>query len=53
MSASTEEYSLSITSPKPPNIDSSITIAAVGTATAMRLTMAMMFITEWDFGENI
>ena len=29
------------------------TIAAVGIATANRLTSAMMFITECDFGENI
>jgi hypothetical protein len=28
-------------------------IAAVGIATARRLTSAMMFITECDFGENI
>jgi hypothetical protein len=38
---------------RPSNMARRIIIAAVGTATATRLTHAMMFITECDFGENI
>ena len=53
MSASTDEYSLSIVWLMPPNIARRIIMAAVGIAAAMTLTMAIMLITECDFGENI
>ncbi len=53
MSASMAVFKVSMLPVRPSNMARRIIIAAVGTATATRLTHAMMFITECDFGENI
>lgn len=51
MSASTAAYICRTRVSKPLNTDSRTIIAATGTATASRLTPAMMFITECDLRE--
>jgi hypothetical protein len=53
MSPSIALSNLATVSVKPSKTAIRIIIAAVGTATAMRLTHAIVFITECDFGENI